>query len=264
MTVQGGRVSVTAEPLVALGPPLRGGPWAALHQPCWERGHRRVYYAEGGRARIPGRFAMDWSRLDAEGRPTRGDDDVVANWYGHGEVVLAVADGIVAATRGDVPESTTFSDRLEHPHEEAEGNFISLDLGDGRYAFYGHLRTGSVEVEVGERVRRGQVIAQVGFTGHAGRPQLHFHVGDAIASLDAEGLAYMFDGFVVLGGYGSGDARVYGSADGGCADASAVFEGLGSTPWTPSSGGTDAHRRGEMPPPNAVVEFPTGPRGEGA
>jgi murein DD-endopeptidase MepM/ murein hydrolase activator NlpD len=261
--VQGGRVAVAAEPPVTLGPPLRGGPWAALHQPCWERGHRRVHYAVDGRARIPGRFAMDWTRLDAEGHPSRGDDDVVANWHAHGAEVLAVANGIVAAMRDDVPESATFSNRLEHPPEEAEGNFISLDLGGGRYAFYGHLRTGSITVAPGERVRRGQVIGQVGFTGHAGRPQLHFHVGDASASNGAEGLPFVFDAFILLGGYGPGDARSYGSRDSGCVDAAAALEGLGSTPWTPVGGETDARRTGEMPAPNAVVEFPAQAGGEG-
>jgi murein DD-endopeptidase MepM/ murein hydrolase activator NlpD len=254
--VQGGRVAVAAEPPVTLGPPLRGGPWAALHQPCWERGHRRVHYAVDGRARIPGRFAMDWTRLDAEGQPTRGDGDLVANWYAHGAEVLAVADGTIAATRTDVPESTTFSNRLEHPPDEAEGNFISLDLGDGRYAFYGHLRTGSITVEPGERVRRGQVIGQVGFTGHAGRPQLHFHVGDAVASNSTEGLPFVFDAFILHGGYGPGDAQRYGSRDSGCVDAAAAREGLASTPWTPLTGETVARRAGEMPAPNAVVEFP--------
>ncbi|MGH7482452.1 MAG: M23 family metallopeptidase [Longimicrobiales bacterium] len=257
LVVQGGRVSVPAEHPVTLGPPLRGGPWAAIHHPCWERGHRRVHYVVDGRARIPGRFAMDWIRLDAEGHLARGDDDVVANWHGYEADVLAVADGIVAATRDDVPESATFSDRLKHPPEEAEGNFISLDLGDGRYAFYGHLRPGSIRVEPGARVSRGQVIGQVGFSGNAGRPQLHFHVGDALASSGSQGLPFAFDGFVVLGRYGSGDARTYGSRSGGCADAGAALQGFGSTPWILLSGRTAARRSREMPPPNAVVEFAT-------
>ncbi len=40
--IPGLRVDDTAP--VALGPPLAGGPWVAVHHPDWERGHRRVFY----------------------------------------------------------------------------------------------------------------------------------------------------------------------------------------------------------------------------
>ncbi len=53
-------VSARTQPV--LGPPLRGGPWVAVYDPQLERGHRRVVYAVDGRARIPGRFAIDWMK----------------------------------------------------------------------------------------------------------------------------------------------------------------------------------------------------------
>jgi murein DD-endopeptidase len=74
--------------------------------------------------------------MDADGLLARGDRDEVANWHGYGAEVLAVADGVVAATRDDLTESRTLSGRPRPPLEESEGNFIVLDLGDGRYAFY--------------------------------------------------------------------------------------------------------------------------------
>ena len=43
-----------------------------------------------------------------------------------------------------------------------------LDLGDGRFAFYEHLKHGSVRVKPGERVKRGQEIAAVGNSGSSG------------------------------------------------------------------------------------------------
>lgn len=68
----------------------------------------------------------------------------MSNWHGHGADVLAVADGLVAAARDDVPESATLSDHPRHSLEDATGNYIALDLGDGRYAFYEHLEPGSI------------------------------------------------------------------------------------------------------------------------
>lgn len=251
--VQGARVPVDTRPRAPLGPPLRGGPWAAVYHPCLERGHRRVYYAVGGRARIPHRFAIDWMKLDSAGLVARGDRDVVANWHGYGAEVLAVADGVVAATRDHLPESGTLSGRPRVPLEESEGNFIVLDLGDGRYAFYGHLQPGSVQVGPGDRVSRGQVIGAVGFTGSAGGPQLHFHVADASSSFHAEGVPFEIDTFDLLGTLAPGNGLS------GCANASkVVLEVLGNAPWTPLDGAVDSRRTRELPAPYAVVNFGTG------
>jgi hypothetical protein len=98
-TVRGGRTAVSAEHAVVLSSPVRGGPWVAVYHPSWQRGHRRVAYAIGGSARIPGRFAVDWFRVDSVGLRASPPEDEVANCYGYGEDVLAVADGEVVAVR---------------------------------------------------------------------------------------------------------------------------------------------------------------------
>src|SRR5690606_25712205 len=174
--VDGARVRVDRRPLPVLGPPLRGGPWVAIHSPAWTRGHRRVLYTIDGRARIPGRFAIDWVMVDAQGRETHGDPDRADSFLGHGADVLAVADAIVSAVRDDMPESETLSGRSRNALADASGNYVALDLGNGRHAFYEHLEPGSVRVAPGQRVRRGEVIAALGFTGDTTGPHLHFHV----------------------------------------------------------------------------------------
>jgi len=235
--VGGGQVEVRAEGPVVLAPPLVGGPWAAIHHPSWERGHRRVVYAVAGRARIPGRFAVDWVLLDAEGRHAAGDDDRVAHWHGYGADVLAVADAVVVAARDGVPESATLSAHPRHPLENAMGNSVTLDLGNGRYAAYEHLRPGSLRVRVGDRVARGEVLAALGFTGHSTGPHLHFHVADANSPLDAEGLPFVLEGFDLLGSYDD-------------------IERLGRAPWAPLDPAIAPRRIAEHPAPNVVVTFP--------
>lgn len=229
---------VRTEPPVVLGPPLRGGPWAAVHDPGWERSHRRVFYAVAGRAVIPGRYAIDWVKLDDDGRRARGDKDRIANWHGYGAEVLAVADGVVAAARDDVAESPTLSEHPRHPLTDATGNYVALEIGDGRYVFYEHLKPGSVRVEAGDPVTRGEPIGAVGFTGHSMGPHLHFHVADANSPLAAEGLPFVLDQFAVIGRY-----------DG--------FDVLADVPWSaPGSGSGSSRRTGERPAPNVVVQFP--------
>lgn len=234
--VAGGRIAVADAAPLRLGAPLRGGPWAAIHHPGWPRGHRRVFYTIDGRARIPGRFAIDWVRLDARGRSTHGDADRTADALGYGAEVLAVADAVVAAVRDDMPESAAISTHPKHALGDATGNYVALDLGDGRHAFYEHLKPGSVRVARGQRVRRGETIAALGFTGDSTGPHLHFHVADAASPLGAEGVPFVFERFDVLGRYDD-------------------IARLGTAPWDPLEADLPVRRTEERPAPNVVVDF---------
>jgi murein DD-endopeptidase MepM/ murein hydrolase activator NlpD len=75
-----------------------------------------------------------------------------------GTPVLAPADGVVIE-RGDF----FFS-----------GNVLYLDHGHGLISLYAHLK--SFDVEVGDTVKRGQKIAEVGATGRVTGPHLHWSV----------------------------------------------------------------------------------------
>jgi murein DD-endopeptidase MepM/ murein hydrolase activator NlpD len=116
---------------------------------------------------------------------------------------------------------------------DATGNYVSISIGAGLFAFYEHLMPG-LRVEPGDRVKRGQVIGRLGSTGQASRPHLHFHLADADSPLGAEGLPYHLQGARTLGAYRS----------------IAAFEAR--EPWqtgvTNSAGPT-------FPAPNAVVAF---------
>ncbi len=226
-------VEVRRDVPVALGPPLRGGPWVGVYDPSLHNGHRRVIFAIDGRARIPSRFAIDWIKLDESGRMWRDDASAFANWYGYDAEVLAVRDGVVAAVSDGMAEQRP---RSAISLSNEAGNFVALDVGGSRYVFYEHLKPGSISVRRGDTVRAGQAIARLGGSGSVSSgPHLHFHVSDAPSPLGAEGLPFVFKAFTRLGAYSSlGD--------------------LSKGPWTPADGGP-AGRSMEMPLPQTVVRF---------
>jgi quinol monooxygenase YgiN len=230
-----------------LGPPLRGGPWAAVFDPAFAFGHRRAVFVRDGRRYIPARFAIDWIKLDAQGKPWSGDTgQAFERWHGWGQEVLAVADGEIVDLRDgrdDVLASKLPAERWTD--EDVAGNYLCLGLGGGRFVFYEHLQRGSIAVVRGQRVKAGEVIAKVGRSGvNSSGPHLHFHLADEPSTLQAQGRPYVFAGFRPLGQYGS------------------MEEAEGGRAWAPWPDGAAPRVHGEMPAPNAVLMFdePGGPK----
>lgn len=170
LAVQLVQVSVPATDAVVLDSPLTGE-WFVLN------GGRSVLL----NGHSPNESnASDFQRLGANGRThTGGSHAPLADYAGFGLPVLAPADGlIVEVTDGyaDNPPGTN-GDHANH---------LVVDIGGGRYVAMAHLKQGSVTVEVGEIVRRGQPLAAVGNNGHSNEPHLHMQVQDSAAGSDAD------------------------------------------------------------------------------
>lgn len=219
------------QPPVVLDAPLGNGHWVAISDPLLKGGHRTAMYAVDGRARIPGRFAIDFIRMPGSGSWSAAGA-IDPEWNGRGADVLAVADGKIVAAVDGVSDDLT----PPVPPENAGGNYVTLELGNNRFAFYEHLQRGSVRVKVGDTVTRGQVIAGLGSSGSTSiGPHLHFHVADANSPLGAEGLPFVFRQFTVFGQFESIDSLVTGR------------------PWMPAGAVYTALRM--RPSPQSVISF---------
>ena len=102
--VNGGMVPMSEAPAVAIDPPLGGGPWVAIYNPLLVGGHRTTIYTLDGRARIPGRFAIDWIRAPESGQSATASSPDPATANGFGANVLAVGDARVAGALDDMPD----------------------------------------------------------------------------------------------------------------------------------------------------------------
>ncbi|MGW6910857.1 M23 family metallopeptidase [Streptomyces sp. NPDC054940] len=77
------------------------------------------------------------------------------------------------------------------------GNHVVLDLGDGTYALYAHLRRGSLTVREGDRVTAGQQLARCGNSGNSTEPHLHFQLMDGPDPDTARGIPFTWRGIGV-------------------------------------------------------------------
>ena len=71
-------------------------------------------------------------------------------------------------------------------------NFVVVLHSDGTTGEYFHLERGSVAVQLGEHVRRGQPLALSGNTGYSTAPHLHFGVYRALGDGHTQSVAVRF------------------------------------------------------------------------
>jgi hypothetical protein len=117
--------------------------------------------------------AVDFQLMGANGRThTGGSDAPLADYFGFGMPVLAPADGRI------VEVTDRYADNPPGTNGDS-ANSLVVDIAGGRYVVMAHLKQGSVTVQVGDVVRRGQHIAAVGNNGHTNAPHLHLQVQDS-------------------------------------------------------------------------------------
>jgi murein DD-endopeptidase MepM/ murein hydrolase activator NlpD len=92
------------------------------------------------------------------------------------DIAMPVGTDIFAAREGLVVEvsSTNYRGGFDTSRNGADANIVRILHDDGTFAIYAHLNLNSVRVRPGERVVRGQYIADSGNTGFSSGPHLHF------------------------------------------------------------------------------------------
>ena len=193
-------IAVNRNPVVAISPPLRGDGWLAANGPSNISIHCRALIPINGHAYISQRYAIDWVQLYPDGKTYHGDPKDNRNYRAYGAEIHAVSDGIVTETKDGIQQNIP-DEKPVVPItlETIGGNYVIVQIGDGVFAFYAHMRPGSLRVKVGDRVRRGDILGLLGNSGNSSEPHLHFHICSASSEFACEGLPYTFPSYDFLG-----------------------------------------------------------------
>lgn len=137
------------------------------------------------------RFALDLLQRE-KGTSARNQGLVNEDYLAWDQPVVAPADGVVVVAEDGVVDNV--------PNRPAAGNLygnvLVIDHGTGEFTLFGHLKKGSLQVQPGDRVGKGQRIARVGNSGMSTEPHLHFQLMDTGDWRTAHGLPCVLTDFV--------------------------------------------------------------------
>ena len=94
------------------------------------------------------------------------------------DLAMPIGTDVFAARGGIVFDvaSSNFRGGLDPVRHGPAANVVRILHDDGTYAIYAHLNTHTIRVRPGDRVERGEYIADSGNTGYTSGPHLHFAV----------------------------------------------------------------------------------------
>jgi hypothetical protein len=208
-TQLGVELTTSSKKPVVLGAPLTGSDWVAFNACCSLSAHRGALVPLAGRINAGERYAIDWFKADLSVKPMYDDDGGLGTFRGDrsrnesflafDQPLLAVADGTVVTAVNDVVDGVPLVVPAGLKVAELGGNQVVIDIGDGRYAFYAHIKQGSVKVKPGDKVTKGQEIARLGNSGSTTEAHLHFHVVAGPQPLTAMNLPFEIEKFTLQG-----------------------------------------------------------------
>lgn len=194
--------------------PLRGE-WLAPNTPGTK-------IPSHGTDRLGSRYAYDFIQVDwdRKGQPAYQGSLLqyllfgmpISDYYCWGKEVYAPCDGIVVSAVDGYKErertkllsdlsnaykNAHYFEPQKHDVQTVAGNYIIIKIKDKVYAALVHLQTGSIQVTVGQHIKKGEVIGKVGHSGNSFGPHLHFQLMDSSDIATAKGLPCAFEQYEI-------------------------------------------------------------------
>ncbi len=114
--------------------------------------------------------AWDFEIKDSKGKTYTASGTDLQDYHCYGKKIVAPASGYIV----DIQDNVTDNKIGEINTKQNWGNSLVLKMSDYLFVQLSHLKPSSISVRIGDYVTEGQLLAEVGNSGHSPYPHLHF------------------------------------------------------------------------------------------
>ncbi len=148
------------------------GTWWAIQGSDWTDLHKQEPISQA--------YALDFVRIDDAGSFYRGDGSQLEMHFSWGSPIYAPAAARVSHVIHDMPDMSPGqvpdTAMMQGDVRRLLGNAVALTHRKGEFSYLAHLQQGSVQVRVGDHIRRGTLLGFAGNSGHSPGPHVHYHL----------------------------------------------------------------------------------------
>ncbi len=118
------------------------------------------------------KYALDFVVVDETQHTFKLPGEKITDFYCYNLPVLAPADGYIVAVLDGIDDNPIGEIDIQHNW----GNTIVIKHADGLYSKLSHLKKESLQFQINDFVKAGQLIATCGSSGRSPEPHLHFQI----------------------------------------------------------------------------------------
>ena len=137
------------------------------------------------------RHAWDFVIKDNQDKQYNNSGDEVTDYFCYGKTIIAPAAGYVVNIDDGIPDNKIGNINTA----QNWGNSIVIKHTEQLYSQISHIKTGSFKVKKGDYIKKGQLIALVGNSGHSPYPHVHFQL-QATPYVGSETIDYPLNNFI--------------------------------------------------------------------
>ncbi|MGA6924388.1 MAG: M23 family metallopeptidase, partial [Desulfosarcina sp.] len=110
-------------------------------------------------------FGIDFAKVGGQSNRelSLADASRLEHHYSWGEPIFAPHEGRVLTVRKDLPDNPLGRKDIHNP----AGNYLTIQIAPERFLFLAHFQCGTITVEPGDLVRRGQFLGNCGNSGNS-------------------------------------------------------------------------------------------------
>lgn len=118
------------------------------------------------------KHGIDFILLDENGLQYQNQGEFVEDYFCYGKNVQAPADGYVVNINDGIEDNVVGKTNLI----QNWGNTVVIQHTLGVYSQLSHLKKGTINLNIGDFVRKGTIVGKVGNSGRSPYPHLHFQI----------------------------------------------------------------------------------------